>query len=672
MTIRGRIFVTYIVLIFIVLVYLAVTTFTQTVRVQVETDLNALLQLRNSWSTTHIAMTNIVINWENGRSYRRFLRNRAAFNEQLQQIALWRQSRRWYPDTLTERITNLQNVWSSADLHMERVINVVQHNEFAEVESRVEQMPGLQRFNHLWIALLNENSIESRRQAFLIQQLIEAVEFFPIYSQTVEGVFELLLNELRDVQISVIIAERVFRVIFFIAFIVTWLFTSSRFALSISRPIRDVAYRLRAFIGQTGTELSQDSEHNEVLSLSETTDHIIRHYTDLADRAQLLARGEIDSDETHFSREGIVSESLDEIAGYMRELAQASRWIQEGEYGQRIRERSSRDVITHNFNVMSSVIRDKIITLQNMFDAVDESVLVVDERKHVVEANTHLTALLGGDDYKKLLEQLDDLIQRAIDGEEVATAFIPLHGYKRRIIPLRIETRVLEKSQTSSFRVMFLISNESWRARSQRERERLRAQANLAELKALRSQINPHFLFNTLNTIAYLIETKPDDAIRTVETLAHMFRYTLEATDTDIALLKKELQQIEMYLHIEKLRFTERLHVDFNIEEHVRDSKIPTMLLQPLVENAVHYGADEKGVIRVSIRGFEDDGFLRIRIADQGAKEVAVETLFSQPGTGIRNVDQRLRTLFGEPLQFFRNQPRGVVAEVRIPMLYDI
>jgi LytS/YehU family sensor histidine kinase len=219
---------------------------------------------------------------------------------------------------------------------------------------------------------------------------------------------------------------------------------------------------------------------------------------------------------------------------------------------------------------------------------------------------------------------------------------------------------------------MFLISNESWRARSQRAQERLRAQANLAELKALRSQINPHFLFNTLNTIAYLVDTKPDDAIRTIEILARMFRYTLEVSDADAGSLKKELQHIEMYLHIEKLRFTERLHVDMQVDAHLLDFRVPTMLLQPLVENAVHYGADEAGVIRISIRGYKDDGYMRIRIADQGAKDIEIGTLISRPGTGIRNVDQRLKTLFGESLQFSRNIPQGVVAEVRIPFAQSV
>ncbi|TVR05433.1 MAG: PAS domain-containing protein [Spirochaetaceae bacterium] len=676
-TIRRRIFLTYMVLILIVLFYLGLAALSQSARLGIETDLGAMLELRNTWSETHIALTDIVINWDNGTAYQRFRTRRTRFDRQLDETISRIAARRWYPQMLQLRLANLQDVWRTADRHLERVVAVVDQDEFREVEQRVQQMPGLQRLNHLWTELLEENSLAARRHAYLIQQLVTEVEFFPIYSRTVEGVFDAILAEARLVQSRIVILEQRVRVLFFGAFLLAWLLVSSRFALSISRPIKAVAHRLTDFIGQTGAAPSPAVREDEVGMLSETVDLLVDHYTDLADRAHVLARGEVASRAVRFPRAGIVGRSLDEIARYLNELAQTSAWIRDGEYGSQIRERSPDDVITRNFNIMSAVIHDKITTLRSMFDAVDEAVLVVDESRTVVETNARLAALLGwkGESvipellwWQPLVEQLDHLIAAAINRAEPPTAYLNVRGYRRADVPVRVETRVLQNSETHRLQVMFLISNESWRARAKRERERLRAQATLAELRALRAQINPHFFFNTLNTIAHLIETRPDHAVVTVEKLAQLFRYALDATNQEEVTLLEELTHIRRFLDIEQLRFPDRLTVDFRIDPDLEPRRVPAMLLQPLVENAVRYGADQDGCVRVEIRGRLDGDSMRVEVVDWGAADVDPERLMHGSGIGIRNVNHRLKTLYGRPLRFRRNRPHGVIAELRIPV----
>ena len=115
--------------------------------------------------------------------------------------------------------------------------------------------------------------------------------------------------------------------------------------------------------------------------------------------------------------------------------------------------------------------------------------------------------------------------------------------------------------------------------------------ASRSELKALRAQINPHFLFNALNSIAGLIHRDPAVADRTIEQLADVFRYALRGAESEWALLDDELDFVRAYLEVERARFGERLHVEVEIEEAARGARVPTMIVQTLVENAVKHGA---------------------------------------------------------------------------------
>lgn len=204
----------------------------------------------------------------------------------------------------------------------------------------------------------------------------------------------------------------------------------------------------------------------------------------------------------------------------------------------------------------------------------------------------------------------------------------------------------------------------------ERREHQARELAARAQLEALRAQINPHFLFNSLNSIAQLISTDPDRAEECVERLAEIFRYLLQSENRSFVTLEDELDIADAYLDIERARFGDRLEVDFVIDEAVRHHIVPTLILQPLIENAVRHGVSQKvGGGRVSIEAGLDAGELRVVVRDTGVgMRSGIEAALSR-GVGLRNVYDRLVQLYGE-----RYAPRidstpgtGTTVTVRVP-----
>jgi hypothetical protein len=207
--------------------------------------------------------------------------------------------------------------------------------------------------------------------------------------------------------------------------------------------------------------------------------------------------------------------------------------------------------------------------------------------------------------------------------------------------------------------------------RQLREKERqeqdLRALAAQAELKALKAQINPHFLFNTLNTIAALIHTDPALAEASVERLAKMFRYALASTEQGQVPLEEELAFVDDYLEIERARFGKRLRVTREIDSRVLSIPVPSLILQPLVENAIQHGCGEDGGTDIAIRiGYASDN-VTLAIADRGSGLPPGYKIGDDPGHGLRNVDERLRKLYGHGLELGTNTPHGATAIIKIP-----
>jgi two-component system LytT family sensor kinase len=204
----------------------------------------------------------------------------------------------------------------------------------------------------------------------------------------------------------------------------------------------------------------------------------------------------------------------------------------------------------------------------------------------------------------------------------------------------------------------------------ERQEEQLKALATEAELKALKAQINPHFLFNTLNTIAELIHADSERAEATVERLAEMFRYVLNGSQRGLVPLEEELAFLDDYLEIERVRFGDRLRVTRGIGPGTLGLLVPSLVLQPLVENSVRHGQGADGSIELGIKIHLEGDRAVIAISDQGPGMPARPRIEEGPGHGLYNVDQRLRKTYGQEcgLEIGPNQPRGTIVTLRIPV----
>ncbi|KOH45287.1 sensor histidine kinase [Sunxiuqinia dokdonensis] len=178
----------------------------------------------------------------------------------------------------------------------------------------------------------------------------------------------------------------------------------------------------------------------------------------------------------------------------------------------------------------------------------------------------------------------------------------------------------------------------------QKESE-LKALIREAELSALKSQINPHFLFNSLNSIASLTISSPEKAQEMVINLSRFMRYSLQHDQDETVSLKDELENIKLYLSIEKVRFGRKLNPVFNIEESCQGVQIPNMILQPLFENAIKYGVYEATEpVSITTKCKNEKGHVTICIENDYDGESSRNR---GEGIGLRNIRQRLELIYG-------------------------
>jgi LytS/YehU family sensor histidine kinase len=200
--------------------------------------------------------------------------------------------------------------------------------------------------------------------------------------------------------------------------------------------------------------------------------------------------------------------------------------------------------------------------------------------------------------------------------------------------------------------------------------------ATEAELRALRAQVNPHFLFNALTTIGYLIQTAPPRALQTLMRLTSLLRAVLRS-EGEFTTLGRELDVIESYLDIERARFEQRLHVTVDVPVDLRGLRVPPLLLQPIVENAVKHGIATLrlgGDVRVSARveqSGREPAQLSLVVQDTGAGATA-DALEQgrEAGVGLRNVERRLACQYGTAASLsIRTTPgAGTTVEIRLPV----
>ncbi len=198
------------------------------------------------------------------------------------------------------------------------------------------------------------------------------------------------------------------------------------------------------------------------------------------------------------------------------------------------------------------------------------------------------------------------------------------------------------------------------------------AMAHEAQLKMLRYQLNPHFLFNTLNAISTLVlEQQTESANRMVTRLSSFLRHSLDNDPMQKVTLEQELAALKLYLDIEKVRFEDRLRLDLDIDDEASVALIPSLLLQPLVENAIKYGiarSETGGQLRIAARVFA--GELLLELSDDGpGVELVDGQIPDANGVGLRNTRERLAELYGSEHSFrlSKTEPHGLTISMRIP-----
>ena len=238
------------------------------------------------------------------------------------------------------------------------------------------------------------------------------------------------------------------------------------------------------------------------------------------------------------------------------------------------------------------------------------------------------------------------------------------------------EIKMLEEiAVAAARRIDVLRVSEERYAREMRE-DKLAKFATEAQLSALRAQINPHFLFNALTTIGYLIQTAPDKAFETLMKLTQLLRGVLRSTK-EFCSLGEEIKLIENYLDIEKTRFEERLRVKIKIPKGLEKVRVPSLILQPLVENAVKHGISEAksgGEVRISaeLKVEKGEAFLYLDVSDTGVGFDGKK--LNADGIGLENIRQRLRFYYGKMAQLTiaSNLQKGTCASIKLPVKTQI
>ena len=211
----------------------------------------------------------------------------------------------------------------------------------------------------------------------------------------------------------------------------------------------------------------------------------------------------------------------------------------------------------------------------------------------------------------------------------------------------------------------------------QRYRERETQAADLkrelteAKLDALRMQLNPHFLFNTLHAVSALIHENPEAADRVIARLSELLRLSLDRSKPQEVPLSEELAFLERYLEIEQTRFADRLKVERKVSPEVQSALVPYLILQPLVENAIRHGIEPREEMgQVTISAQRNDGKLELRVSDNGAGLAGEKGSPAREGIGLSNTRSRLRHLYGENFRLELSGAAGGGLEARIEIPY--
>ncbi|MBK8226071.1 MAG: histidine kinase [Flavobacteriales bacterium] len=218
-----------------------------------------------------------------------------------------------------------------------------------------------------------------------------------------------------------------------------------------------------------------------------------------------------------------------------------------------------------------------------------------------------------------------------------------------------------------------LVALDSARLRRVEHEQLLRVKNELqaTQLSALKKQLQPHFLFNTLNTVSALMDEHIGDARKVLSRLGQLLRITLDQSRADKVALEQEIDYVRNYLDIESIRFRDRLLVRYDVPPDLMKAQVPGLVLQPLVENAIKHGTDSSHErVEITVRAQRVDGRLALMVADNGKGCRDVHKAMSNGGIGLRNVRERMRLLYGDAGNLMISSPEGIgfTATVNLPL----
>jgi two-component system LytT family sensor kinase len=238
-------------------------------------------------------------------------------------------------------------------------------------------------------------------------------------------------------------------------------------------------------------------------------------------------------------------------------------------------------------------------------------------------------------------------------------AFTPEYiGWAVQALPPAILSRFMEYWTL----MVVLVAVDGARVMRERETQVLKLQNELqvTQLNALKKQLQPHFLFNTLNTVSALMDEDVPGARRVLSRLGGLLRVTLDTTQRDTVRLDREIDHVANYLGIESVRFRDRLQVSYDVPAELGSALVPSMVLQPLVENAIKHGPDATyEPVRISVQATCSDERLELRVSDNGKGCSDVLKAMTNGGIGLRNVRDRLKLLYGDAARFDISSPHG-------------
>jgi two-component sensor histidine kinase len=223
---------------------------------------------------------------------------------------------------------------------------------------------------------------------------------------------------------------------------------------------------------------------------------------------------------------------------------------------------------------------------------------------------------------------------------------------------------------TAQFAIMHVIRQQRVARRREELTAELRHLANRAELKSLRAQVMPHFLFNTLHAISASVPAEQEELRRRITLLGGLLRYTLNTSERDRVTLGEELQFAKDYMELEKTRLGDRLTVTFDVDEEALQAIVPPVVLQPLVENALKHGVDNHrhgGEVTLSIQRHNGCAVVRVRDHAEGSHNPTPRG----SGVGLRNIEARLQGLGNGARLNTQQLASGFEAEIAVPMAQE-